>query len=163
MLECSLCSKVLKSQPGLSRDVILQRHVASGCMEGLRKARPNKLRCAAPGCRGSEFVKVNTKVVQAYVSSSCFSRQDLWKCDQAGFHYLGLTPRTSRPVECFTFHRVVYSIFVGREEVVSYRRTYRYELFNCIPSKSRHPADIPARWPLLDKKRKNLKYIDFRM
>lgn len=37
---------------------LLKRHVASGCVEGVRKAKPNKLRCSAKGCRGSEFVKV---------------------------------------------------------------------------------------------------------
>lgn len=58
VLECSKCSKVLKRPSGVAHSVLLQRHVASGCVEGVRKARPNKLSCSAQGCRNSEFVKV---------------------------------------------------------------------------------------------------------
>eukprot|EP00903_Cladosiphon_okamuranus_P005586 g5559.t1 len=58
VLECSKCTKVLRRPPGVEHSVLLQRHLASGCVDGVRKARPNKIRCSVRGCRGSEFVKV---------------------------------------------------------------------------------------------------------
>eukprot|EP00752_Nemacystus_decipiens_P016310 g14586.t1 len=61
VLECSKCSKVLRRPPGVEHSLLLQRHLASGCVDGVRKARPNKIRCSAQGCRGSEFVKMECK------------------------------------------------------------------------------------------------------
>ncbi|CAM9148409.1 unnamed protein product [Ascophyllum nodosum] len=61
VLECPDCNRVLKRPPGVDHDVLLARHLESGCAEGVRKARPNKHRCSAQGCRGSEFVKVICK------------------------------------------------------------------------------------------------------
>ena len=57
-LECSKCNKVLRRPPGVEHSLLLQRHLVSGCVDGVRKARPNKIRCSLQGCRGSEFVKV---------------------------------------------------------------------------------------------------------
>lgn len=65
VLECSSCSKVLKRPPGVAHDVLLQRHLASGCVEGVRKPKPNKLACSAAGCRGSEFVKVRRERISS--------------------------------------------------------------------------------------------------
>ncbi|CAN0521716.1 unnamed protein product, partial [Scytosiphon promiscuus] len=61
VLECTKCSTVLRRPPGVAHHELLRRHVASGCAEGVRKNKPNKLRCSAKGCRGSEFVKVRTE------------------------------------------------------------------------------------------------------
>ncbi|CAN0337888.1 unnamed protein product [Pylaiella littoralis] len=59
VLECPTCDKVLRRPPGVDHSILLQRHLASGCVDGVRKARPNKIGCSAQGCRGSEFVKVS--------------------------------------------------------------------------------------------------------
>eukprot|EP00904_Undaria_pinnatifida_P001392 jgi/Undpi1/11253/HiC_scaffold_30.g13551.m1 len=61
VLECSKCNKVLRRPPGVAHHHLLERHIASGCVEGVRKNKPNKLRCFVKGCRGSEFVKVSCK------------------------------------------------------------------------------------------------------
>lgn len=81
VLECTKCSKVLKRPPGVAHHDLLRRHVASGCVEGLRKAKPNKLRCSAKGCRGSEFVKVRSQgkiCNNRYIGGRSFARQGLF-------------------------------------------------------------------------------------
>ncbi|CAM9763828.1 unnamed protein product [Ectocarpus sp. 6 AP-2014] len=59
VLECSKCNKVLQRPAGVEHALLLERHLASGCVDGVRKARPNKIRCSVQGCRRSEFVKVS--------------------------------------------------------------------------------------------------------
>ncbi|CAM9587796.1 unnamed protein product [Discosporangium mesarthrocarpum] len=56
--ECPLCNKALKVAPGIDINVVVNRHIASGCTEGVRRRKSTKHRCSARGCRGSEFVKV---------------------------------------------------------------------------------------------------------
>ncbi|CAN0305388.1 unnamed protein product, partial [Scytosiphon promiscuus] len=59
VLECSKCNKVLRRPAGVDHDLLLRRHLGSGCVDGIRKTRPNKIGCSAQGCRGSEFMKVS--------------------------------------------------------------------------------------------------------